>query len=456
MSIDTRLAEELARAAEPAGDRPLSGPAVRLHARRRAQRLAAGAVAAFVLLAGVAALPFVASGGAARDVDVSGTVSGAGYLSWPARGDLAGDPAYETAAVRSWDSSTAVEAAGPHTEVRVLYAAGTDLGPVVVVTGNDARGDRRVALLWGAPYERRFSGRLQLVADRAAPPPSDTRALTFWPRTRAGDGPGPVVIVAEPSVNLLEWAPYDSRDRRPMTGSGGAAWAMTGGVSDVEVTGSSEGRKRFSTRPSLGERLTYPPGGRRCDSVRCGGLLSPELRPTVPWEPDREWFRPVDEAGWPAVREAVLARVDAQVRGQAALWTGRLPDETDVYATVVDAGDEPPRLFVAARRDGYVEVLVDRAAPGRGDADAFAVVVRGETGDWLVFATGPGVTSVEYAPDGRTYGPVELRGGAMSMAYVRGGVPERARWRVRYSDDGVTGEYKGPLDAYGPLRAEVR
>jgi hypothetical protein len=447
---DVRLSEALARAAEPAGDPPLSGAAVRRHARRRAQRIATGTLAALVLFAGLAALPFLGSGGTTPG-SVSGTTAGAGYVSWPARGDLAGQAAYETAAVRAWDSSRAAEVRAPHTEVRVLYAAGTDAGPVVVVTGVDREGERRVAMLWGAPFQRRFGGRLQLAADRAGPDPSRTRALTFWPHTRSGNGPGPVVVVAEPSVTTLAWAPYGTGDRHPMTGSGGAAWTATGGASEVEVAGWAGGETRFATRPVLGESVTYLPAtGRLCGTVRCGGPAPVTLAPAVTWSPDRAWFRPVDEAGWDDVTEVVLARVEGRVESQTAVWTGRLPDDADVYATVVRTAGES-RFFVVSRFGGYVDVLLDRPAPAPADANAFAVVVPRVSGSWVLFATGPGVTSVEYSLEGGPYRPVDLHGGAASMVFQRDAVPDPFRWRVRYVADGVAREHEGPLDSSGPL-----
>jgi hypothetical protein len=171
----------------------------------------------------------------------------------------------------------------------------------------------------------------------------------------------------------------------------------------------------------------------------------------VTWGIEGQGLGAVEQDGWPEVNEVAFARLDRRVQGQSVLWTGRLPDGTDVYASVVTVADEPPRLVVAARQDGYVDLYVLREGPFHHEPNVLAVVVRGEDRDWLVVVTGPGVTAVDYAADGGRFAPMELRGGAAVAGHARGEVPRSARVRVTYDRDGAPTTEERPLDAYGPL-----
>ena len=437
MSIETELRTALARAADTEPFRPLYGPALRHRARNgRVRRLVlATAAATAAVVAVVAAVLFVP--GPPSTVPAAG-----GYLSWPARGELAGDPRYTAAAFAGWDRSPLVEGHAPHTGMRVLYATMTAaFGPIAVLTGRDAEGERRVAVVTGSPYERTFPGAMSLVYDQAAPPVG-TRALVLY----SFEFPVPMVVVAEPDVATITYtgeARGGGREHGTLHGGGGAGWAARTTMYPEFFEGrTAQGRRRFKVGVHPHPSIDYAGSGPRS--------VGDFPRPAVPWYRPVGRLDRVDPAWSDKVAGAAAVR-DGYPYGAAtyqSLWARRLPDGTDLYANLVNYDDaKPAHLVVGTKVGGYVDLYVDRQYSHVDTIGSFAVVVRGVAHDWLVVVGRPGETPVSWAADGTAFTPLTLDANAAVVAVGRGAVTSAAR--VRFAAHGTTRTV--PLDAVTPI-----
>ncbi|MGH3747563.1 MAG: hypothetical protein ACRDT8_09215 [Micromonosporaceae bacterium] len=174
----------------PAGD-PLPDVLAGVNRVRRRRFLLGGAALAATAAAGLAggwrALTFPEIPAAAPDGP---------FLGWKPVNPV-NSTAVETAK-KAWDDATG----HPHTDHRVYAAVtGTILGSVVILAGRDHQGQPRLAMLTGTPGDP-DQGKVWLRADRPAPDPVTTRALTLV-TSRVGPGVGEVagaqpVLPAQP------------------------------------------------------------------------------------------------------------------------------------------------------------------------------------------------------------------------------------------------------------------
>lgn len=192
--LSRRLAE-LTSDVQPTRD-PLPEVLAGVNRVRRRRFLLGGAALSVAAVAGLAggwrALTFPEIPAAAPDGP---------FLGWKPTNPV-NRGAFE-AAVKAWDKATGHR----HTDHRVYAAVTrTKLGSLVILAGRDHRGRPRLAMFTGTPDDP-YGGKVWLRADRPAPDPATTRALTLV-TPRVGPGVGQIagaqpVVAAQPATPPL-------------------------------------------------------------------------------------------------------------------------------------------------------------------------------------------------------------------------------------------------------------
>ena len=337
-----RVAEVISAPAPVPAPRPAHG-ATRASRPRSARptAVAAGVVAALLLAAAVIvprlggddAATLEPGPVAAAPLD-AGTVRGAprpvvptidvadGLLNWPARGQLAADPALMAAATRAWKAGVPA-AEAPAGAVGVLWAGSLDRRAVAILQGLDGSGRPHLAQVVGAT---RAAVRLQ----HAEPLHGGTQVLTLLPPS----GPsGPVRVLVSPEAQvadgLLASNPMDGKPLQHATvGDDGVSGILPSppGVPtcsrvvllglDAGYPGASGSRVLYSGIMTA-EMLAGMP-----DKVEVG---SPSLAPDRDALPETQWF-------------ADGAKLAPKVPGQGTLTVAALGPRLD--AGPLDSADK--------------------------------------------------------------------------------------------------------------------
>lgn len=441
------LAHLLRREADRHEPPLIFGPALRARAQARPRRrllpitLAVLATAAAVI-AGIILLPAVS-----RDVPLPPADQ---LTSWPTRGDLATDASLALDAKQTWDAAPLVPAELPHQDVQILYAASTLAGKVVVLTGRNALGHQRWAILnQDATSTTPYRHRLRLVLDQ----PLDlrhARQLSWqgWRPTPRPNKDRLFVLLTPPGSSTLGWKVGDVRGSFSSPDNGAAAEVFdTVSVEErMSVSWRSSGKRHreSASEVSTGRSLTIQyledadarPEGADSDACSAAGDVvncrvgvegtidvGPSARETLaqPYVTEGTWgeYASEIELAWLGSTKTRPSFWSGGPR-----WSGLLPDGTGgaLHHGTVGRGNElvlyadhpsghGGRLFAIRPVTGRVPVLT-AVVPGEEHpwlmapaVTGWQVDVREGSGKWIRASEGDGV---RYAPlTGR--GKVQVR-----------------------------------------------
>ncbi len=380
-------------------DVPFDGATVRhrVSVRRQRRRVAAAAAAVLAVVVGavVVAKPFQ------RTVDpVEGEVPV--WATWAARGDLKDEPGTTSGATAVWEESSRW-----HYHVRVLYAATTDAGPAVVLTGVDRDGVRSVALILDPDSDERPL----TVVDEYVPPP-DAEHIGFLIAT-----PPLAVVVGPPDADRVRFATNRAVFGRGLE-DGAGSWLTAERNPIVALL--HGGRLLVSERPLARQPV--------------------ELLGSKPAGGDPPTDQVARMAGvWPARRSHPEFGVGstAQPKGVASLLDGRYA----IAARMVATGGSPDYLVLAVVDErGDFAFYVDRPVDDPAVTWQFSAMV----GEQLVVVVEKGVTKVEVFIDGVASGSGAPDNGIAILPVSSG----RVTLRVHAGDRVV---YDGPPTATEPL-----
>ncbi len=412
--LDQRLRRALLTAVQdqPAPVLP-SGADYRAAVRRRWPAMPAAAAAAAVVLVIGAVIVVLGRG-------PSGVPAPAGGVAaWPPRGSLAGNVALTNAAMRTWEAALLPHRELPHSDVTVLYAEHTIAGNVVVLTGVDALGHRRIAEFdTDATSTTAFRHRLHLVADLLAPTGDAAGLIAIdAPRdTPRKSNDDLLVVLAPPATKLLEW-----RDQmhhwQPLPAVNGAAALVH--VENTLSTSVRAGRDgdgvqtmgRFYPFGAIGSEIVHdldpgetlgPParaGTESCDgntcSVTAGGSMTVEANPKGNWHSLLD-SRPVTARDWVEFGGEAQLYADTFIPNDGntftTTWSGVLPDETGIYLEFFKPGNDPIHLLVYVDRPEWYGGSVVDLVPSDGQLSALAVEVPTPRGRTLDIVVTDGVT----------------------------------------------------------------
>jgi len=226
--LDERLRDELHRVADTVVVPDLPTGAAYRSIRRRTLVLPAIAAAAAVVLA------LITVGLVLNNRSSGIPPADGGPASWPARGPRAGDARLIDAAVRTWDAALVPKAELPHRDVHVLYAGHTVAGNAVVLTGEDALGNQRVAWLnTDAASTTPFRHRLHIVKDVLAPTGREAGVVAFyeWRPTTRPTNDHVLIAIAPPGTKNLQWRD-DINGWRPLPTFDGASVVVHASTND--------------------------------------------------------------------------------------------------------------------------------------------------------------------------------------------------------------------------------
>jgi hypothetical protein len=406
--LEQRLRRDLVAAVrdEPAPLLP-TGADYRAAARRRLPALPAVAVAAAVLLiVGLVTGVVVSRVGGPSGVPAAG----GGPAAWPARGSLAGDVTLTHAAARAWEAALLPPRELPHHDVAVLYAEHTIAGDVVVLTGVDALGQRRIAEFdTDATSTTVFRHRLHLVADLLAPTGDGAGLIAInAPRHTPGKSDDDLLVVlAAPGTQRLQWRDEATHwaDVPAVNGAGALVHPRDSSTS-VRAGHDGDGVETLGRFYPIGppdglpivhdlDRSEKPPtsstascSGNVC-SVSAGGSISVQA-------PNGGWRNVLDSGAdtphdWWEFGGEVQLYTDIFRPNEATMsgptWTGILPGSTAMYLEFIKGADHPMRLIAYVDRPEWAGGSVIDIAPAGGQLDALAIEVptpRGRTLDVVV------------------------------------------------------------------------
>jgi hypothetical protein len=454
MRTEDAVRESLARAARLADPVPLSGldlreaGAVRPRARR-AHPPRRRTVALAAVVAALVALLVVPTVRSVRPLPpASGTVD-----RWPARGDLAHDPVLADRAKAAWDAAPVLQQELPHRDVRVLLATTTPYGRFVMLSGRNALGHRRLAVVGdGPPVPGPYASRLLVYSDLPFP---GGPVLTYGiqrPRPRGGQDPLFVLVVAPPGTSRIEW----KGDRRgevwhDLPVSDGAAAAHVDprepayGVTLRAHRGGrvAEGYSRATTTDYVPDEDAAK-GRRReaaCHDAACAiaGTLTghPEARESVlagyfeqggrdmSWYATRLWRNRALAGG------ELYGRHGSVVDNETGRVGAVLRDGTGVYLYDTELRDGPRRYVLYVDRPEWLtgRLFLDHAVPGPVPVAVVSAVVPAAAGAQLVVFAADGV-QVAYRLDGGAWQPVTVKDRVGTVPLRRGEEPSRIELRV--------------------------
>jgi len=417
-----------------------SGAALRRAAeRRRARRMtAAVAVVALALLVPTV----VIANRRTTAVPATGPLYGVTYPSWSAAGGLANDPAYATAARATWDASPKVAGHGPHTAVHLLYAAPGPEGPVVVVTGLDRDGHRRIAVFQGSPYERRFTGFLRLTADTEGPDPAHTGAIVLATGIYYGVTADSVVVgvLAEPGTTEVR---LYAGQRLLGSAPGSAAMVKTAGYRRLTVR--TDGPAGGIAVPAVLDYVVHVQYPTPSETAPAAGSPRPVSGLPLGWAfGARQGAHPIPDASARDIDNAWGLRHPDLGATPGITWTETLPDGSEFALRVPNDRNYVSWLVVGVRSGRYVDLYVDRQLAGDEQVAQVSALVRGTTQRWLVVVGAPGVTRIAYDLGSGFRDATVYRGSAV----VAAGSATTARVRA-WVGDRLT--YDGPVTAKAPL-----
>jgi hypothetical protein len=464
MSMEQRVRAALESRATQVPNDPMFGPALRQRAsvrRRLRWRLTATAIAVTAAIVAVlVAVPAIARRGAAPPA--SSTVDG-----WPTRGDLAGDTALLAAAQVAWEAAPVYRAELPHRDVHVLLASNTEWGRYVVITGRNARGHRRLAVLSDDPRDHApYRKRLRLRSDAEFP---DGKMITYVSQRGTGETYRTLVLaVGPPDVTAMRWRGTSDGTWAGLPSTGGVAATIVDSVAlDFKVRAYRPHGKRI-TQTAYGaafDDFVYRPdkavlvrGGSttECHLGECtatvsrtatarapqdGDLLSPHA------ESDPAWEDMADQAEQFWLNYAAHQQ-EVTSWGGGASRSGLLPDGTGVYvrSEQVNGGRVHAYLYVDRPEWPigrlYDEVFVNTSDPLR----AMAALIRTPQGRRLVVIAAPGVT-IRYRAGGGPWQPVAIAGFVGEAPVGEEVVPSALQIEVTFGHERKV----WPVAAYKPL-----
>jgi hypothetical protein len=396
---------------EPAPTFP-SGPDYRAAARRRWPVVPVAAAAAVVLVVALGAVVLAGRGSSGIPP------AGGGVAAWPARGSLAGDTALTSGAMRAWEAALLPPRELPHRDVRVLYAERTLAGDVVVLTGVDGLGHRRVAEFDTDPTSTTvFRHRLHLVADLLAP--ADARAGLIAidaPRHTARKSHDDLlVMLAAPGTKRLQWQnlgrPWQTV---PVVNGAGSVVHIDFGTTIVRAGhdgGGVETLGRFfpgggpddvaiAHDLDSGENDTpSTPVVERCDSNGCsvsaGGTVGVHVSPSGTWQnlldsgtiSAHEWW----EFG-PEVRLYTETFIPNDANTSGPTWSDVLPDGTGIFLEFYAPARHATHLIGYVDRPEWAGGGVVDVVPQDGQSSALALLVPTPTGPALDVVVADGLT----------------------------------------------------------------
>jgi hypothetical protein len=398
---------------EPVPSLP-SGPAYRARAgHRMSWGLSAAAVAAaVVLLVGVLV---VAGRGASGVPQPQG-----GPAAWPARGSLAGDAALTGAAIRTWEAALLPPRELPHRDVTVLYAERTIAGDVVVLTGVDALGHRRIAEFdTDATSTTVFRHRLHLVADLLAPTghAAGLVAIAAPRHTPRKTDDDLLVAIAAPGTRVLEWRDDVTHWAKLPVVDGAASLVHVGSVNDTFVRAGTDGDgivtmgRFFPMGPPAGQAIVHdfdpgeqPPAGpgdvhESCNGNECSATAGPF--PMSVSAGKNAWTNLLDSGvttghDWWEYGGEVGLYTDTFLpndsNSSGPTWSGILADKTGIFLEFYRLGSGPTHLIAYVDRPEWSGGSVIDVVPRSGALPALAVDVATPRGRALDVVVVDGVT----------------------------------------------------------------
>ncbi|MDQ1698199.1 MAG: hypothetical protein QOG34_62 [Frankiaceae bacterium] len=410
-SVEDRVRRELLTALrdEPIPALP-AGPDYRARSRHWLPAFPTAAAAAAVALIVGAAVVVVEHG-------PSGVPAAkGGPAAWPARGSLAGDTALTTAAMRTWEAAGLPARELPHRDVTVMYADHTIAGDVVVLTGIDAAGHRRIAEFdTDATSTTVFRHRLHLVADVLAPTGDAAGLIAIdaprhTPRKSDDDL---LVVVTAPGTKRLQWRDETTGWHNLPAVDGAASLVHVDALMSTRVRAGGDGDGArplgnfFPVGSPEGLPIVHefdpgeeqPPGADSSDNASCDGnscSVSVGGHRTVSANPKGSWHNlldsgPMTDHDWWEFAGEVGLYTDTflpnETNSYGPTWSGVLPDETGIYLEYFQAGSEPTRLLAYIDRPDWSGGTVIDVVPPGGQLAALAVEVptpRGRTLDVIV------------------------------------------------------------------------
>lgn len=454
--------------------RLLSGPALRAQisrpARMRARLVRPALVAATAAMVGLVALYVVPS--ISERAERRPPPASADYSVWPIRGDLAADAGLLQTAVRAWDAAPIAVAERPHRDVRVLYAGTTDAGRVVVLTGRNALGSPRWAVLASSATSRTpYRGRLRLLLDRPAPNPRKVAGL-FYTAPRATARPTEdrlVVALGAPTARDFALRRGDGTWQALSSIDGAAVTAVVDAnarLQDVSVRWRADERERKAKYRASLEGIDYQPDPRavpeprhdeRCSGGTCvstvGGSVSGGVGPpgaprtsllespvVDPSEPPEVW----EEYHTEAVLLARLRYPESAGYSTMDSWSGLLPDGTGGHLAIHGFNDDRRLVLYADHPSAAGGVLV-ADVPATGTVPVVTAVVDGERGRWLMAPAVPG-WRVQVQVAGGPFREATRRGELLYRA-----LPSSGNVKVRVLSPQGQVVHSGAPDGNGPL-----
>ena len=414
--LDVRLREELHQVADTVVVPDLPTGATYRSIRRRPLVLPAIAAAAAVVLA------LVGVGIALNNRSTGIPAADGGPSAWPARGPLAGDTHLFDAAVRTWDAEPVPEEELPHRDVHLLYAGHTVAGHIVVLTGKDALGQRRV--VWmneNAASTTPFRHRLHIVKDLLAPTGRNAGIVAFygWRPTQRPTNDHVLVAIAAPDTTNLQWR-HDGSGWQALPSNDGAVAVVRASKVDamnVSVRAGNSG----SGVPTLGFPLMSQgyftaidhdlgpgedrgPSHETCTANACsssaGAGIGSVGGPPDQWTDLRQPFAHFDGNGtghgqWTefAAEADLMARTSfpGDAWSSAAPWSTLLPDGTGLLLENYTPSGEGQHLLLYVDRPEWFGGRLGSDVTPTSAVAALGVVVPERSGQQLVVVLADGL-----------------------------------------------------------------
>jgi hypothetical protein len=434
------------------------------HRRHTTRRRLGAAVTAVAALAAVLAAPRLLHHGSLPPA--AGTVT-----TWPARGNLAADAKLTAAARAAWEAAPVLKAELPHRDVQVVLAARTPFGRYVMLTGVNALGHPRLAVLSDDPRDHPpYANRLRLRSDRAFP--ADDELLTYLEQRHVNGQPRALLLVAgPPEVTRLRWRDQFKTWRDLPATTGVAAAVVDTDYPDLHVRAYRETRRiaQQPAAPHLPRDVLYEPDetlsppesqdddchGGVCTTTSGGGvsigLPQPGELAGVQRPESERWEDMSDQAQQLWLNWALGARRRTSSGGGGLHLSTLLPSGTGVALTIRSVNDSDDHLVLYVDRPEwpvgqlYLAKPIDPNHPVRA---VTALVPGGDTpygnGSTLVAFAGTGVT-VRYRIQAGPWRPITVHDGIGTATILGDGFGANAI-EIETTFEGH--RQTGPLDTF--------
>lgn len=459
MTSEQSVREALESRAQQVPSGPMSGPALRLTAvrtRRTRRRVSVFAVAvAAGLVALLVAVPAVVSRGSLPPA--SSQVDG-----WPTRGDLAGDAAFLAAARAAWEAAPVYRAELPHQDVRVLLAARTELGRYAMLSGVNALGHRRLAVLSDDPRDHApYRHRLRLRWDGEFP---SGKLVTYF-TTRAERTL--MLVAAPPDVLSMRWRDDVQRWTGLPEQDGVAATVLDSGRLDFRIRAYRPHGNRIThtARPILSAKVYEPdpallvrgPGGSQteCHHGHCVTRNGGSITAGPNQQGDLTAAQPASASSWTDMSDQAdqLWLNYGSQRRSVVSWGGGpsgsalLPDGTGVYYATQQVNGGPRHAVLYIDKPGWPIGRLYYAKPLSGQPLRALTAIVSTAGVRQLVAVAAEHVSLRYQVGGGAWRPLDLQNHVGTVHLPEGVDPSQVLVEMTYEESVDVRN----VDSVGPL-----